>query len=268
MKNKLKISILILAGLVLFQAASIGILWVKNARLKKALARKPYPAATVRAASMAAIVLDDWGYNTRNLNALLSLKEPITISVLPNLPYSRQIAEQAHNNAIEVILHLPLEAHDSRKSPEKGTIYTYMERREVLASLQRSIESVPNIKGVSNHQGSKATEDEGLMKLLFGEFRKKNLYFLDSLVTNNSVCRRVAAETKVKFAARSVFLDNENNIDYIKGQLAELLSLAKQNKFAVGIGHDRPLTIKAISQMVPEFRRQGVKLVYLSEVVK
>lgn len=266
-KGKLKILIVVLAGLVLFQAVSIGIMWVKNARLKAAIAKKAKPAPA-RIAARAAIVLDDWGYNTRNISALFGLGEPITISVLPNLPFSKRIAQEAHSSGIEVVLHLPLEAHDSKKSPEKTTIYTYMKRKDVLVTLQKAFESVPNIKGVSNHMGSKATEDEKFMRLLFGQFKKKNLYFLDSLVTNNSVCQRVAADTGIRFAARSVFLDNNNDIEYIKGQLRQLLYAAKQRKTSIGIGHDRALTIRVIKEMLPEFQREGVKLVYVSELVE
>lgn len=266
-KGKLKILIVVLAGLVLFQAVSIGIMCVKNAKLKAVLSKKPKPQPA-RIAARAAVVLDDWGYNTRNISALLRLGEPITISVLPNLPFSKRIAQEAHSSGIEVVLHLPLEAHDSKKSPEKTTIYAYMKRKDVLATLQKAVESVPNIKGVSNHMGSKATEDEKLMRLLFGEFKKKNLYFLDSLVTNNSVCKQAADQAGVKFAQRSVFLDNNKDIEYIKGQLRQLLQLAKQEKTAIGIGHDRALTIRAIKDMLPEFQAEGVELVYVSELAE
>ena len=42
-----------------------------------------------------AIVLDDFGYNADNLDVLFAINSPLTVSVLPNLPYSRRIAEEA-----------------------------------------------------------------------------------------------------------------------------------------------------------------------------
>lgn len=272
MTNKFKMLIFILAALVLFQAVSISVLWVKNARLKKALAVRPakavLPKKILSPGARMVIVLDDWGYNKKNVNALFSLGQPVTIAILPNLPYSRSIAIDAEKNNIEVILHLPLEAHDSKKRPEKGTIFTNMAKKEVLERLQSALDSVPGLKGVSNHQGSKATEDEKLMKLLLEQFKKRSLYFLDSLVTNNSVCRNLAAVVGIKYAERSVFLDNENDIEYIKGQLRQLIERAKHSKTAVGIGHDRPLTLRAIKEMLPEFQAGGIRLVYLSEIVQ
>jgi polysaccharide deacetylase 2 family uncharacterized protein YibQ len=275
-KKTLKGLIFILATMVLFQAVSIGVLWLKNARLKEAISKKERPAKLAakkprlekKVAGSVAIILDDWGYNMRNAEELLGFRRPLTISILPGLPFSKKIAQLAHDNNIEVILHLPLEAHDSQNPTEKKTIYTSMSDKEALSRLRAAFDSVPYIDGVSNHMGSKATEDARLMKLLFTEFKKRNLYFLDSLVTNNSVCAEVAKQTGIRFAARSVFLDNVNEAEYIKGQLYQLLSLAKQRQAAIGIGHDRALTLKVLSQTAPEFQREGVEFVYLSELVE
>jgi len=267
---------LVLACLIVFQAVSICILWIKNMNLEKAIAKKRASRAVVykkapvplHAAGKVAIVLDDWGYNNRNVQALLEIGQPITVAVLPNLPFSKNVAVNANAGNIEVILHLPLEAHDSSKRPEKGVIKTDMSAKDVLERLQSALDSVPYVKGVSNHMGSKATEDEKLMKLLFVQFKKKNLYFLDSLVTVNSVCGKIAGEAGIKFTERSVFLDNENTADYIAAQLRHAMTLAKEKNAVVAIGHDRALTIKTIKNMLPAFQREGIKLVYLSEVVK
>jgi len=271
-KTKFNIFIYILAGFIVFQTVSIGFLFVKNLKLRKEISVKKIQASParqkVKITAKAAIVLDDWGYNKKNLLALLGIKKPVTISVLPNLPYSKTIAETAHENLIEVILHLPLEAYDKTKRPEKDTICVGMSSKEVLLRLEKGINSVPYAGGVSNHTGSKATENYELMKIILNSLKKKNLFFLDSLVTNNSVCEKAARDTGVRFAKRSVFLDNQNNLQYITNQLRQVIAEAKLNKTAVGIGHDRPLTIKVINQMLREFQREGVELIYLSEVVR
>lgn len=272
----LKVLIFVFAGLIALEAVSIGVLWMKNARLKHALLKKEKLTAvqpkkiplSKRPSTKVAIVLDDWGYNTNNVSDLFNIGEPITISVLPNLPFSKKIASQAAGNNIEAILHLPLEPNDSNKPPEKDTIYTYMNQKDVLSRLESALDSVPGAKGVSNHMGSKATEDEKLMRLIFTRLKKNKLYFLDSLVTNNSVCWKVASKVGIKFTERSVFLDNNNNPEYIMVQLRQLLKISKLKGTGVGIGHDRALTIKTLKEMLPVFKREGVKLVYLSELVK
>ncbi|MFH1752901.1 MAG: divergent polysaccharide deacetylase family protein [Candidatus Omnitrophota bacterium] len=214
-----------------------------------------------------AIVLDDWGYNQKNLKSLLAIEAPITLSVLPNLPYSRVIAEKAHAGGKEVILHLPLEPHEAMPL-ENNTITSGMVDEEALENLNSAILSIPHLKGVSNHMGSKATEDAKLMLVLLDEMKREGLYFLDSLVTTKSVCSDIADAAGVKFASRSVFLDNELDSEYIKEQIMETARQALQTGQAIGIGHDRAITIKALAEMVPKLREMGIEIVPVSEIVK
>ena len=39
-----------------------------------------------------AIVLDDWGYSLNNLRSVDEIEYPLTLAILPNLPYSRRVA--------------------------------------------------------------------------------------------------------------------------------------------------------------------------------
>ena len=216
-----------------------------------------------------AIVIDDWGYNMKNLDTLISISRPITAAILPNLRYSAKIADKAYANNIECILHLPLESHDSAYAkPEQDTINTGMKNGEVERLLDKAIASVPHIKGVSNHMGSKATEDEGLMRSIFNDLKKRKLYFLDSLVINKSVCQEISREAGIRFAKRDTFLDNEDDADYIKAQIDEAVKHAEENGSAVAIGHARPLTLSAIKDKIGEIEARGVRLVFLSELVK
>ncbi|OGW85044.1 MAG: hypothetical protein A2987_06020, partial [Omnitrophica bacterium RIFCSPLOWO2_01_FULL_45_10] len=126
-----------------------------------------------------AIVMDDFGYNMNNVDSLFEIGEPVTLSILPNLTYSRKIANFAKSKGYETILHLPLESHRKDVKEEIDTIRSGMSETEVTSMLDREIASVPGLSGVSNHMGSKATEDMGLMTTIFKELRKRKLYFLD-----------------------------------------------------------------------------------------
>ncbi len=223
---------------------------------------KPYIPAYV------AIVIDDWGYSTNNLKSLSQIEKPLTLAVLPNLPYSERIAKEANKKNFEVILHMPMEAHSKNVGNEKDTVLTSMDRKTVITTLGNSIKSVPYIKGVSNHQGSKATEDEALMKIILEELKNRNLFFLDSFVTPNSVCETLAKSSNIRFAKRSAFLDNEEDPEYIKTQLRHLAYLAKRDGSAIGICHDREITFSALGEAMDELEAEGIKFVKLSELVK
>ena len=215
-----------------------------------------------------AIVLDDWGYTLNNLGFLKEIKEPLTLAILPRRTHSKEIADSARKLNKEAILHLPLEPHQEKKNRlEPDTILRSMPGYEILRILEEDCKSLPGIKGVSNHMGSLATESRPLMKLVLAELKKRKLYFLDSF-TGKSVCRDLARNIGLPYARRQVFLDNENDKNYILAQIELLAKIARQTGYAIGIGHDRPKTLEILTKAVQDLRKRGFKFVYVSELVK
>lgn len=215
-----------------------------------------------------AIVIDDFGYNINNLDRLFAIKRPVTFSILPNLPYSKRVASLAASKGYEMILHLPLESNDKTAPTEVGTIKTDMSEKDILALLDKDLASVPGLKGVSNHQGSKATEDKRSMSIILSDLKKRGLYFFDSLVTDKSVCCAASAEAQVPYAKRDIFLDNENSPEYIEKQMLSLRKAAFKNGSVIAVCHDRKNTITVLSKMMPELAEEGIRFVYLSDMVK
>lgn len=226
------------------------------------------PATYPRRAADVAIVIDDFGYGMKNVDAMLSLGVPVTFSILPNLAYSSEVARRAHESGYEAILHMPMEPESDYVDLEDGTLLCDMPKDAALGVLRKALSSVPHIKGVSNHMGSKVTKDEDIIGVVMGELKKRGLFFFDSLSTNESVCGRLAAEAGVRFAVRSVFLDNENDTEYIKGQLQQLAEHALNTGSAIGVGHDRERTAAALREYIPEMKAQGVRFVPLSRLVR
>ena len=265
----LKVGIPILILIVV--SLSVFYVFNKPAKLSKHRLIKPESAAVK---GQIAIVLDDWGYDPTVLSYLFEIKSPITISVLPNLRYSKQIAEDARKKGYQVMLHLPLESK-SNERPEKDTLYCKMDGQELLQRLRQMLASVPGISGVNNHQGSKATEDERIMGIILAELKRERLFFLDSFSTNKSVCSKVSDAIGIRYAKRDIFLDtppsrltNEEQRAYIQGQLDKLYRIAGKRGYAIGIGHDRKITIEVLRAAIPQLKKKGIKFVFLSEFVK
>lgn len=214
-----------------------------------------------------AIVLDDWGYNLNNVNAVRQIKLPLTISVLPNLAYSKEVAKQLHASGLEIMIHLPMEPQE-RYRLEENTILTSMSEKKIRGIIQKDLTSVPFARGVNNHMGSKATSEGKVMMVILGELKKKNLYFLDSLVTGDTVCARIAANLGMPFAKRDIFLDNHEDPAYITKQIEKLKTKARMNGQAIGIGHDRKTTLSLLREVLPQLEKEGYKLVFVSELVK
>ena len=67
------------------------------------------PRPGLKAGPHVAIILDDWGKNQAILKKAVEIGRPLTLAVIPNLSHSRQIAEEAHQKGLGVMLHLPME---------------------------------------------------------------------------------------------------------------------------------------------------------------
>lgn len=214
-----------------------------------------------------AIVLDDWGYNKNNFPLLNEIKYPITGAVLPNLSYSRQAAAELHKRGFEVILHLPMQPQGDEPQ-EKNTILTSLTDNEIRKIVSRDLSEIAYAKGANNHMGSLATEDPRVMEDVFSELKRRRLYFLDSFVTPKSICLSSTNKINIPFARRDVFLDNDEDPDYIKQQLNKLKEVASQQGYAVGIGHDRNNTVRVLIEVMPEIAKEGFEFVPLSEIVK
>jgi polysaccharide deacetylase 2 family uncharacterized protein YibQ len=216
-----------------------------------------------------ALVLDDWGYNLKNRAFITDNDFHVTLSVLPFKVFSTHVAQLAYHKNKEVIIHMPMEPlHKENYGLEENTLLTSMDKSTVLKILNRAFAVVPYAQGISNHMGSRATEDARLMKTVMEYLRSRNYFFLDSLVTPKTVGKEMAKKFGVGFGRRDVFIDNVSDPVYIRSQLAQLAAKARRSGTAIGIGHDRPMTIAVLKEAIPELEKEGYRFVNLSEIIR
>ncbi|MFQ5441884.1 MAG: divergent polysaccharide deacetylase family protein, partial [Thermodesulfobacteriota bacterium] len=216
-----------------------------------------------------AIVIDDMGRDLRKIDALLKIDAPVTVSVLPHLRHSREVAREAYSKGREVLLHLPMEPKDAvRNNPGKGALLTSMDEKTIRRVLEEDLGEVPNAVGVNNHMGSRFTENRALMRGVLDIIKEKRLFFLDSRTTSGTVGVGLAMEMGVRNTDRNVFLDNRRERDYIKGQIERLVRIAKKNGKAVAIGHPYTETLDVLKEELPRLASEGVEVVNLSELVR
>ena len=265
--------LLIIAAAVMCAALVVTFIALSHRRaapgkpVPQAKPARPVRVPVKEAQGRIAIVIDDVGYSAGSSRVIGDLRYPVTVSVLPHLQFSTQAAGELEEKNVQVILHMPMEPLNE-KNVEKSTILTSMDDQAIRTMLDSALASIGNAKGISNHQGSKATEDARTMSVIFSELKKKNLFFLDSFVTPRSICRKEAAAAGLRFAQRDVFLDNELDPARIRAQLAVLMRKARQNGSAIGIGHDRKATLEVLKEEMPKMAEEGVTFVFLSELVK
>jgi uncharacterized protein len=215
---------------------------------------------------MLALVIDDVGYSGKNFEAIKELGIPVTLAVLPGLIYSERACEMAGENRLGLILHLPMEPKTGKWAREESTVMAGMSGDDVEAILDTALGSVVTASGVSNHMGSKATEDEKAVGSLMKALKKRDLFFLDSFTTPFSVCARVAGAHGVRYLKRDIFIDNIAQESSIREMLNEAGNAAIRRGWAIAIGHDREKTIEAIKREIPALLAKGIRFVTLEKI--
>jgi hypothetical protein len=215
-----------------------------------------------------AIIIDDLGNSLRLGRQAVELPGALTYAVLPQLPHSREIALRAHDRGKEVMLHLPMQTSDGH-TLGPGGLHAGMSREEFARAVRANLAAVPHVSGVNNHMGSLLTRRPAAMSWLMQDLKCfYDLYFVDSRTDMRTVARAVAHDAGLANAQRDVFLDNEQDGDYVRSQLRRLIDTARSNGTAIGIGHPYPETLAVLAEELPALANQGVQLVPVSRLVE
>jgi len=240
----------------------------QNPEVSRAPAVLPGPAGGRSGHPRVAIIFDDAGYGLKAAREIESIGRPVTISVLPHLPYSSVIAEEAPGRGVQVILHLPMEPDNDTIQLGEGGIKVAMSDEDIRRTVAADLTSVPNAVGANNHMGSLGTSDARVMRAVLEEMRVRHLFFVDSVTSRHSVAAQVAREMGVPTAARAVFLDNQDDEEYVRGQFRTLMTIAQTRGQAVAIGHVGKVTARVLVSLLPEFDEAGIQLVRISDLVR
>ncbi|AHM76431.2 divergent polysaccharide deacetylase family protein [Yersinia hibernica] len=207
--------------------------------------------ANAAQAGKLSIVIDDFGYRPQNENKVLQMPLPISVAILPNAPYAKEMAVKAHNQGREILIHLPM-APLSKQPLERDTLQPSMSSEEIQRIIRQAVNNVPYATGMNNHMGSAMTSSLPGMQKVMQELAHYQLYFLDSVTIGNSQASKAAEGTGVKVIKRKVFLDDSQNEAAIRQQFNRAVELARRNGSAIAIGHPHPATIKVLQQMLPQ----------------
>lgn len=224
----------------------------------------PPPSPTGR--PRLAIIIDDCGQWPQTEGGFVALSVPLTLSVLPHVRYSADIARAADAAGKGVMLHLPMETVSGR-DPGPGTITTAMDDAAIRREVTSDLAEIPFVRGVNNHEGSRATADTRVMGDVMTVLAQQGRFFVDSRTSSATVGESVAREHGVLAARRSVFLDNEDRVDAIEAQLRQAAALARSSGSAIAIGHPRAATLQAVRELVPELTADGIDFTLAADLV-
>lgn len=227
----------------------------------------PAPAEGVTPGTLY-LVLDDAGGSLMELEPFLSLDVPVTIAVLPQLPYSAESAFATVTAGQEVILHQPMEPVGGG-DPGPGAITASTPPESIPQLIRGNLATVPGAVGVNNHMGSLITQDVQQMRSVLRTLESDNLFFLDSRTSAQTVAATVAREIGLPFAERHVFLDNDRDRDAILQAFRGGFERARAGDDTILIGH---VTVAQLAEVIVEVgplaRSYGYQFGHLSEAIQ
>ncbi|MBN1383477.1 MAG: divergent polysaccharide deacetylase family protein [Elusimicrobia bacterium] len=218
----------------------------------------------------AIIIIDDLGYRKDELTDFLALGIPLTYAILPFEKNSSYIAGELKKNNQEYFLHQPMEPEGYPKvNPGKAAILLDMPKEKIEKMVLKNLRNVDGVIGVNNHMGSAFTKNEKKMKEFLNIVKQKNIIFVDSYTSHKSVAYKTAISMGIPALQNEVFLDNEDNLEYILKQLSLFKKLIKRNGNCVAIGHiQKKYLPEALSKIIPEFQKEDIEFLTVSEYIK
>ncbi len=216
-----------------------------------------------------AVVIDDFGYKkSGSVDRFLRLPFPIAFSVIPGTEYDELVAQKAHDAGFDILIHLPMEALNTKVENRGYTIFTKMSEKQIGEAVAKAKKKIPFAVGLNNHMGSKATADRRTMTRFMKALKKYNLFFLDSETNRKSVAYLLAQKAGIPALKLTTYLDNPQSSKSVAQKLEEVVKNLEKTRTAVVIGHDRNATAKILTEAIPHWAYHGVSFVKLNELLE
>ena len=142
-----------------------------------------------------------------------------------------------------------------------------MPPEEIADRFARMAVDVPQADGASNHMGSAFTSDLAAMAAFAQALKGKSFFFVDSVTSAGTVGSMAMEQAGVPVLRRDVNLGDDGRPEEIRRQWAAALAIAKERGQAVLLCHARRETRKALLELVPQLRREGIRPVTVEELL-
>ena len=232
--------------------------------------RDPLPAPSAPAsAPRVAVIVDDLGARRDVFDPLRDIRRPLTVAILPGLPLSGWTAREAAQAGMEVILDLPMEPYRFPEvDPGPGALLMAMSPQELQAQVGAHLASVPGAVGVTNHMGSRMTEDRARMRTVLEVLGGRRLFLVDGLASNLSVAYDEAKALGLRAGRRQIVVDHAAGEAGDRARWDEVAWWAERRGEVIVIAHGHPLTARLLREYVPRWEARGIRLVPVSQLAK
>lgn len=219
--------------------------------------------AEIKQTPTIAIIIDDMGHSYEQGVELINLPYPLTLAFLPERPFTKRLVEMANFHKKEIMLHAPMQ-NSMGFDLGYGGLNRNMSEKALKQTLVNSFSKINYMVGINNHMGSTLTTDTAAMKWVMQIVRQYPFYFVDSRTSADSVAAATATAFNIPNLTRDVFLDHQQDRDFIQGQFLKLIDIAKEKGTAIAIGHPHRETVEYLSWALGKLDEKGVAIATVS----
>ncbi|HAE86829.1 TPA: hypothetical protein DCG86_02265 [Candidatus Marinimicrobia bacterium] len=213
------------------------------------------------------LIIDDFGYAySATEKGFLNLRAAVTFSIIPGHTHSKSLARLAHQQGHPVMIHMPMEPLKYRGGEEEYMIMDGMDRNEIEYRILKAINGLPMAVGMNNHMGSRVTGSVDMIHKIADVLETKDLIFVDSYTANKTVVQQVMRAHHIRVYQRDIFIDHENSESSIRRQIDKMARMAEKKGVVVAIGHNRPMTLKILTEMIPKLEKEGFRFISPGEL--
>lgn len=243
----------------------IALYWLDNLRLEL---RYRLPEVSKQQRGRVAIIMDDMGGSLSKFRKLLELEIPVTPAILPGTKGALSGTELLRQSKREYMIHMPMQPRSyPRTNPGHNALLLGQTESETRSLVRSYMDAVPGAVGGNNHMGSRYTEEAGPMRVVLEELKQHDQFFIDSRTIGSSVGFAEARKMGLRTATRNIFLDNKEDVPYIRQQIRKMVRLAGTSREIIAICHPYKETLEALRLETEWLKNQPVDFVYASEVV-
>ncbi|MDR0330663.1 MAG: divergent polysaccharide deacetylase family protein [Chitinispirillales bacterium] len=217
-----------------------------------------------------AILIENFGFEADASTAeYLSFPEPLTVALVPARKLATWTAQIADEYKKEIVMLLPMEPLPQQYDKYKESmVMIHYSDDNIRGLIAQAAAAIPNFAGICNFHGGKVMEDSRALGIILSEVNKRKAYFVYTDISKKSVAPQLTKSTKTPSAPVQGTIDAGLSLEQARERLRRYAIAAEKTGKILIKAQPSPAFIKALKEEAETMKKNGIRLVYVSELTK
>lgn len=198
----------------------------------------------------------------------LSFEQPLTFSIHPTQETSEWTAKIANHYKKEIIILVPLEGNGPMPNNYPFQLKVHHDEALIQKNIAAMVRCIPTFSGFAPYHGSRFLQDSRSTRMLIQSIRGKKGYVLDMQTTRNSFIPQMARQQQLPFCTIDATIDPKADEAAIDSLFTLYSFRAHSTGDIIVSASPTAALISALNARLHRFQDHGIRLVYVSELVK